>query len=190
MKKQSKKTQLGKKKLSEKGFFSFIIVLVLAVVILTITAEQQKTNSIFVEIKNELIKNEQSHKEKIIMENNTDTIIQTELTKQMILRNFNQTLIENAINSRLFDYLKDKTKTFDSITKTSGTLSMNYLNENTKAFIYEIEGIMYGEYIFSSNLTKSSTIKKELGEKTKQEFMIPAGYTIRKILGEELLELN
>ncbi len=187
-----KKKQISKKfkKRKQKGFFSFVIVLALALILLTIVAEVQNNNSLLAKTKNELIKSEIGHKEKTLLESNTDTIIETKLKEQMKLRNFKSTSIENAINTALYNYLKEKAKTYDTITKKQETLSINYLNENTKVFIYEIDGTTYGEYSFTSNLTKSSTIRAELGDKTKQEFFIPAGYIIKKILGADFIELN
>lgn len=175
---------------NQKGFFSFFIVLAISLILLTTIIEYHNNNLLLTKTKDELIKNEQSHKEKTLLENNTDTIIETKLREQIILRNFNSTIIENAINTELYNYLKEKTKTYNTITKTQKTLSISYLNENSKAFAYEIDGIIYGEYSFTSDITKSATIRAEMGDETKQEFLIPPKYIVKKLIGADLIELN
>lgn len=166
----------------QKGFFSFIIVLALAIILITANISQLNQEQIISTSTSELIKSEIAQKDKVLLENNTDTIIESKLIEQMLGKNYNLDYSKNEINKKLHNYLEDKTETIDTFTKQKGKLNIFFLNKNSKTFIYEIDSITYGEYIYASNETKSEKIKSILGNKTKQEFYLPVGYTNRAII--------
>jgi hypothetical protein len=180
LKSKSKKHFFMKIK-SEKGFFSFIIVILIIGIILTITINLNSVNQKLLETKNELIKTEISQKERTLLENNVDKIIEIKLREQILLKNYNSYKIQNEINSKLLKYLQNRSNSCDTLTNQKENLSINFLNNNTTAYVIQTENASFGEYTFTSNLTKTNIVCKELGDKTKIEFRIPAGYNTKII---------
>lgn len=168
-------------KLKQKGFFSFIIVVLIIGIIFVSTINCNKINEKFDKTKNELIITEINQKEQVLLENNVDKIIEMKLREQILSKNFNSYKIQNEINSKLLTYLIDKANACDTISQNKSGLNLIYLNNTTAAYSLQTETVSEGEYIFTSNITKNQIVCKELGEKTKIEFMIPIGYTIRII---------
>ncbi|HNV01035.1 MAG TPA: hypothetical protein PKK60_01250 [archaeon] len=167
--------------INQKGLFNFIIVIIIIGIIFTLVINSNKIKEELEKTKNELIITEISQKEQIILENNVDKIIETKLREQILLKNFNSFKIQNEINTKLYNYLKDKANACDTISESKNTLTTNYLNNTTNAYTLQTENVSLGEYTFTSNLTKNQIICKSLGEKTKIEFRIPIGYNIKVI---------
>lgn len=168
-------------KTNSKGFFSFILTLVLILILFNITIQINNTTKELEKTKNELVKTEIAQKERTIIENNIDKIIKVKLEEQLISKNYNTTKIQKEINSKLIQYLSNKVNSCDTIYKTTKELTLNFLNENTAAFIFDKDGLTYAEYTFTSNITKSNNICKEFGDKTIIEFKIPNDYSIKII---------
>lgn len=166
---------------NSKGVFSFIIILAIISIILITTITINNSNQNLEKTKNELIKIEISQKERTLIENNIDKIIETKLREQIILKNYNSLKIQKEINSKLLTYLQNKAQTCDTFSSTKGELSLNYLNNNSTTYAIQNEYTNYGEYSYTSNLTKNTLICKEFGEKTIIEFKIPINYTTKVI---------
>ncbi len=163
-----------------KGFFSFAVVIAMLVIILIFSLALQNNNLFLEKTKNGLMKIEQANKERTIIENNTDKIILLKLEEQIHKQNFNTTLIQNEINSKLFSYLKDKSSAMNLFFEETGAITINYLNQNTTTFILKANGLNYAEYTYCSSTLKNTFIGKNiLG--TGINFYIPIGYTIKII---------
>jgi hypothetical protein len=181
MLKSEKKNAFFMKKLNQKGLFNFIIVIIIIGIIFSVTINSNKIRKELEETKNELIITEINQKEQTLLENNVDKIIETKLREQILLKNFNSHKIQTEINTKLYNYLKDKTYACDTITESKKTLTTNYLNNTTNTYIIQTENVSIGEYTFTSNLTKNQIICTPLGNKTKIEFKIPIGYNVKVI---------
>ena len=137
MLKSEKKNAFFMKKLNQKGLFNFIIVIIIIGIIFSVTINSNKIRKELEETKNELIITEINQKEQTLLENNVDKIIETKLREQILLKNFNSHKIQTEINTKLYNYLKDKTYACDTITESKKTLTTNYLNNTTNTYIIQ-----------------------------------------------------
>lgn len=165
----------------KKGFAAFVLMICVTMLLLNISALLQKNSFEIAKNENELIKAELAQKERTLLENNTDTIIQTKLAEEILKRNFNSKKIQNSINSTLLNYLTNRAEACEIITKKRNKLDLIFLNKNTNAFSFEVDGVIYAEYSFVSNIQKSEIVCKILGGEVLLEYKIPTGYTIRAV---------
>ena len=165
----------------QKGFFSFIAIFSLLVVILIAQSTFNQSQNDLTKIKDTLIKAEIASKERTLLENGTDKIIKTKLNEQIDLQNFDVLIVQNVINSQLSEYLNNKADVSDIFLKSTGKVSAQYLNESSKVIILKTKEIVYAEYNFSSNETKTNNISKKLGDEITLYFKIPIGYSIKVI---------
>jgi hypothetical protein len=128
------------------------------------------------------MKIEQANKERTILENNVDKIINKKLTEQILKQNFNITTAQNEINSALSKYLQNKVDATNLFYEKKFELNLTYLNKNTSVIIIKAEGLTYGEYDYTSNPIKNEIVGKKIGNKLKTNFKIPAGYMQKIIL--------
>ncbi len=164
-----------------KGFFSFAIAMAMLVILLYFTIGNNENQLLFEKTKNELMKAEESNKERTLLENNTDKIISVKLNEQILLKNYNVIKAQNSINSALANYLKNKTNTSGIFFENLGEVSTTFLNENSSVLILTVRGVTYAEYTYTSNPSLNTIVSKRFGEKIITYFKIPIGYTQRKM---------
>jgi hypothetical protein len=150
-----------------RGIFSFSIILVVLVVLLNLSLVENNFYAKIEKAEKDCIEAENSSKERTILENSIDKIIEAKLGEQMRNRNFLPASVKNEINQRLSEYLPSATKEF--------------LNSNSNAYTMEAGGKKYGEYSFTSNEMKTIFITKKIGKKSTAYFTIPVDYSIKLI---------
>ncbi len=167
--------------MKNKGLFSFMLFLVLLIIILELSIFLQKNESDFEKTKNELIKLEESNKQRTIIEENIDKIIKIKLEEQILKNNSNIFVAQKEINTKLFEYLKERAKATDIFFENEKELSIEYLNQNSVISIIQIKDITYAEYFFTSNILKTNIVSSKIGNKIKVFFRIPVDYTIKVV---------
>jgi hypothetical protein len=165
-----------------KGFFSFAVVLGMILILFWFNYELDNNGQEIEVVKNELMKIEQANKERTLLENNVDKIIATKLTEQILKKNFNITSAQNEINKQLFKYLENKVDATNLFYEKKFELNISYLNKNTSVILIKAEGLTYGEYDYTSNITKNEIVGKKIGNKLKTNFQIPTGYSQKIII--------
>ncbi|MFA5357360.1 MAG: hypothetical protein WC308_00340 [archaeon] len=165
-----------------RGLFSFSITLAMLAILLSLSISGNNFYSKLEKGKSALIEMEISSKERTLMENNTDKIIEKKLEEQIAKRNMKPELAKDEINSALTNYLAERAEEStifgETISKTTGK---EFLNETSNAFVIETSVGGYGEYSFSSNLQKNTIISKSFGKNSTTKFTIPIGYTMRLV---------
>jgi hypothetical protein len=165
----------------QKGFIAFVITLAIALLMLCTTQYFENNQNMMNSTEKELIKAEMAHKERTLLENNTDTIIKTKLEGELLKKNFNPYKIQTEINSALLHYLESRASACEIISKKKNKLDIFFLNKNTSAYAFTIDGITYAEYSYVSNTQKSEIVCKILGGNILLEYQIPPGYTIKVV---------
>jgi len=160
-----------------KGFVSFTLVIAIIAVLLFFKIGMMETETKLDSATNELIKAEITNKDRTMLENGVDKIINKKLEEQILKNNFDTTRAQNEINIELSKYLYNKTYGAKITGENIGESTNTFLNENSKVTILKTKYLTYAEYNFCSNLLKNTTIKKKFGNEIKTEFMIPIGYT-------------
>ncbi|MCX6801340.1 MAG: hypothetical protein NTZ73_04075 [Candidatus Diapherotrites archaeon] len=167
-----------------RGIFCFSITLVMLAILLNFSIIENGFYSKLEKGKSALIEMESGNKERTIIENNVDKIVSTEIAEQIENGNLNSESIKDEINSSLAGYLKGRANASTIFSKTQGsTITKEFLNGNSNAFILELGGKKYGEYSFASNAEKTNIVSKTFGNNAKAIFTIPIDYTIRKLAG-------
>ncbi len=164
-----------------KGFFSFLIIIAITIVLINFCLILQNNSKDFKEIKNELIAIEKASKERTLLENNVDKIISKQIEDILFLEETNVIHAQNKINSKLLDYLNEKAFATDFFLENENLLTLNYLNENSILIIFKTNETSYIEYLYTSNITKTKNVSAQLGEKIKLFFVIPIGYSQKVI---------
>lgn len=161
--------------MNKKGFTGFILVLALITLILFFTIEINQNKINLKQTENELIKAEMANKERTLIENNIDKIIEAKLNEQLLLQNFNTQIAKNSINSTLSNYLKEKAK-IHLYTGQQKEISTLFLNQNSSVQLLKTQYFIYAEYVYAPN-TITTQIKQILGNKLTSEFIFPNYYT-------------
>ena len=161
--------------MNHKGFVGFVLILAMITLILFFTIQINQNNENLEKTINELIKAEISNKERTLLENNVDKIIDTKLNEQITLQNFNTTTAKNSINSALYNYLNLKAKIY-LFNEQSSTITLLFLNQNSTVQLLKSEYFIYAQYVFVPN-TVTTQIKQKLGNKLVSEFIFPNNYT-------------
>jgi hypothetical protein len=161
--------------MNNKGFVGFVLILAMATLLLFFTIQLNQNNENLEKTKNELIKAEIANKERTLLENNVDKIIDTKLNEQITLQNFNTQTAKNSINSALFNYLNKKAKVY-LLNGTTNEISLLFLNQNSSVQLLKSEYFIYAEYVYSPN-TLTTQLKQKLGNKLISEYIFPANYT-------------
>ncbi len=161
--------------MNNRGFVGFVLILAMLTLLLFFSIQLNQNNENINKTKNELIKAEQSNKDRTILENNVDKIISTKLNEQIISQNFNTQLAKTSINSSLANYLKDKAKVY-LVNEQKSEVSTLFLNQNSTVQLLKSEYFIYAEYVYSPN-TITTKIKQILGNKILTEFIFPSNYT-------------
>ena len=164
-----------------KGFYSTIIIIILLLILVSFSIFSAQTNNKITKMKNDLIILENASKERTIIENNVDRIIQIKLLEQVEKENYNLILIQTEINSSLLKYLKNKTVATNMFFENSSPLTLEYLMLNSTAYLLEIKGIKYAEYSYTSLPLMNSIVSAKLGNGTIIHFKIPIGYSTKVI---------
>jgi len=161
--------------MNKKGFVGFILILAIITLLLFFTIQLNQNNENLEKTKNELIKAEMANKERTILENNVDKIIDIKLNEQITLQNFNTQTAKNSINSTLANYLNGKAKIY-LLNNQTREISLLFLNQNSSVQLLKSKYFIYAEYVYAPNLF-SNTIKQKLGNKLIIEFIFPSYYT-------------
>jgi len=164
-----------------KGFFAYAIAIALLVVLLFFCIGNNQTQNTLEKTKYELIKAENANKERTLLENNTDKIINTKLQEQIFLRNYNVAKAQTSINTALANYLKGKATATSIFFENIGEITPIYLTENSSVVILTARGVTYAEYTYTSTPLLNTIVSKKLGENIITYFKIPIGYS-QKIL--------
>jgi hypothetical protein len=165
----------------KKGFYSFSIVMAMALILLMLTFVSNESAQKISSIENNLIKADISNTKRTIMENNVDRIIQAKLKEQIALENFDLILAKTSINMALLNYLKGKAKATNIFFENETTLTLTYLNITSSALLLQTNGRTYAEYTYTSDPTKQSIVSKKIGDKITLYFIIPIDYTQKMI---------
>jgi len=158
-----------------KGFVGFVLILAIITLLLFFTIQLNQNNYDLEKTKNELIKSEQANKERTLIENNVDKIIDTKLNEQITLQNFNTTIAKNSINSVLSNYLQNKAKVY-LVNGNTKQITTTFLIQNSSVQLLKSEYYIYAEYNYAPN-TITTTLKQILGNTLQSEFVFPANYT-------------
>lgn len=141
----------------------------------------EKNNSSFEKMKNELIILEQNNFQRTIIEQNIDKIIYLKLKENNLKRNTNIFVAQKEINQKLLNYLKDKASATNFFLENEKKLSLDYLNSNSVVSIFQTKNIIYSEYVFTSNYSKTQNISQKMGNDFKIYLKIPIDYFVRVI---------
>jgi hypothetical protein len=158
------------------GFFTFILVLVMLLFLLELSIIFNNSNFILSETKTDLIALEQANRERTIIENNVDKIITNKLTEQLEKENLNVLIAQTEINLFLLTYLQTRAKRSNLFLEEGGDIDLFYLNQNTVVVLLQVEGVSYGEYVFSSNELKTNNVSKLIGDTIKVQYKLPIEY--------------
>ncbi len=161
--------------MNKKGFVGFALMLAMSVLLLFFTIQLNQNNETMEKTKNELIKAETANKERTLIENNVDKIINVKLNEQIILQNFNTSTAKKSINSALFDYLNKKTKVY-LFNGSTNELSTAFLNQNSSVQLLKSEYFIYAEYVYAQNIP-TTQLKQIFKNKLISEFIFPTNYT-------------
>ncbi len=164
-----------------KGFVSFAVILAILAALLFFKIGTMDVENKLNIVENELIKAEISNKERTILENNVDKIVEIKLNEQIFKNNFDVIKAQDEINTTLSKYLLNKTYGATLAGEKISEATKLFLNQNSKVTILKTRYFTYAEYTFCSNALKNTTIKKALGNNIKSEFTIPIGYS-KKII--------
>lgn len=156
------------------GFVGFALILAMSVLLLFFTIQLNQNNEIMEKTKNELIKAETANKERTLLENNVDKIIDVKLNEQILLQNFNTSNAKKSINLALFNYLNKKTKVY-LFNGATDELSTTFLNQNSSVQLLKSEYFIYAEYVYAQN-TPTTQLKQIFGNKLISEFIFPTNY--------------
>jgi LAS superfamily LD-carboxypeptidase LdcB len=165
-----------------KGFFSFLLVLVMMNILFGLIIITQDTQNTTKKTNIELIALENASKDRAILENNVDKIIYQSLLEIALLKKTNLTTSKDTINTKLLNYLKNKAYATNSDLKNPHTLTLSYLNNSTRLEIYGLDQISYVNYYFTTGESLTNNISTELGNSIKLTFKIPKYYT-QKVIG-------
>jgi len=146
-----------------KGFFGIIIVFVILSLLLIVSLKENNFHNELKKATVFMIEAEQASKNRTIMENNVDKIIEQKLDEQIFKKNFNIDLLLNNINEAQV-----------------GPPTKEFLNNNSTAMIIENNGIIYAEYFFTGGLVKTNTISTNFGKNIELFFKIPTDYVARR----------
>jgi hypothetical protein len=160
-----------------KGFFAFATVLAIISLLLIFSHNSAESSFILEQTENELIKTEEAHKERTLLENNVDKIVEEKLKEQIEKRNHNTKKALEEISASLSEFLKEKTVAKTIFGQTIGEVTKEFLNENSAVQIIKTKKFIYAEYTFTSNLSKTNTITADFGNEIKIEFRVPIGYS-------------
>jgi len=164
-----------------KGFFAYAATMAMIIILLFFIPSITNNTNELEKTKNELIIAEEANKERTLIENNTDKIIYAKLNEQIGTQNFQVLLAQNEINYALEKYLRNKTSATTILGQKIGETTKDFLNENSSVAIFQTKEIIYAEYVFTSNLTKNTTVSVKLGNKIINQFQIPPGSTTKII---------
>ena len=107
-----------------KGFFSFILLFLMAVIILEYSLFFVSQENNFLETKIELIALETSNKDRTILENNVDRLIFNTLNNELD-KTTNLIIIQNSVNLKLLNFLDGKVIAKVKKVKKNLNLSLN-----------------------------------------------------------------
>jgi len=162
-----------------KGFFGFAAGLAMIVLLFFLGAAIVQSESELNTAQNELIKAEESNKERTLLENNCDKIIYAKLNEQILKNNFNVISAQNEINSALANYLYKKTRIMNLFYEEIGEVTTSTLNQNSAVVLLQTKEVIYAEYAFTSAPILNTRVGKKLGEKIIAYFELPIGYTTK-----------
>jgi len=161
-----------------KGFFSFILLFLMAVIILEYSLFFVSQENNFLETKIELIALETSNKDRTILENNVDRLIFNTLNNELD-KTTNLIIIQNSVNLKLLNFLDGKV--IAKVKKVKKNLNLSFLNNSSSVISFETQKIKYAEYVFTHGPLLNNSISKTLGNEMKTNFTIPVYYTQRVI---------
>jgi hypothetical protein len=165
-----------------KGFFSFLIVLVMMNILFGLIIITQNTQNTTKKTNIELIALENASKDRTILENNVDKIIYQSLLEIALLKKTNLKTSKDNINTKLLNYLKNKAFATDAKLQNPYPINLTYLNNSTRLEIYGSDQISHVNYYFTTGEFFKHNISTELGNSIKLIFKIPRYYT-QKVIG-------
>ncbi len=165
-----------------KGFFSFLLVLVMMNIVFGLIIITQDTQNTTKKTNIELIALENASKDRTILENNVDKIIYQSILEIILLEKTNIPTSKDIVNTNLLNYLKNKAYATDILLQNPHTLTLSYLNNSTKLVIYKSDQISHVDYYFTTDESLTNNISTELGNSIKLIFKIPQYYT-QKVIG-------
>lgn len=164
-----------------KGFFSFLIILFLIIFLFNILIffenEDNKKNDLI----NNLIELENASKERTIIENNLDRIIEKKLLDTLITENYSLNNAKENVNKAIVNFLKEsyfKNIYFENNEK----ITPQKLNSMTNISVFEINGIKFALFEFTSNSSKTQVISKKLGKGFDFHFELPINYQNKMVI--------
>jgi hypothetical protein len=164
-----------------KGFFGFVIVFAILVLLLTLVTFENNFYSSLEKAKIMIIDSEQASKERTILESNIDKIIFSVLEEQVLQENFEIENVKNEVNQKIIIYIKGRAKASTIFFENNKEPTTNFLNENSESLLVEKSGITYAEYVFTGGILRNNTISNNFSKNAKIFFQIPPGYTVRVI---------
>ena len=170
--------------MNNKGIFCFLILLAFS----AIQAEQFKGNRTQMlqleKAKATAMEAEQLNAIKLSIEINTDKVVKQTI-HEALLQNKEPEEIRDAVNQKLTQLFNATSEAYKTakieFKSTAGQLNTEFLNNNSKAIVSKIDKkTIAAEYVFTGGILKNQEAFAEItGKKTRQQFKIPIGYTIK-----------
>jgi len=167
--------------IGNKGLFCFMLVLAMTLILLELSVFSSSDLFVLNKTKTQLIDFERASMQRVLLENNTDKIVFSLLEKNALLRNLNAKAVQTEINSALLFYLAEKSFASTIFFDRFNPLSLDFLMMNSSVAVFQSQGLVYAEYAFVSDVSKTKTVASQLGTDAKIFFMLPAGYSINLI---------
>lgn len=166
----------------KKGFISFGITLAAITILLFFSQALAAETAKIRETTQELIIAEEANKERTLLENGFDKIVEKKLFEQVIKDNYNTNKAREEINAALSQYLKGKAYASNIWHAKTGEATAEFLNENSAVQMLKTDLMIYAEYTFTSNLPKTTTVSARFGRNIVSYFQMPAGYAHRIVI--------
>lgn len=164
-----------------KGFFSFIVVLILIILLFSILVFFENEDSKKNKLINTLIEIENASLKRSLIENNLDRIIEKKLLETLITENYTLSNAKENVNKSIINYLNDA-KIKNIYFKNDKKISLGKLNSITNVSILEFNGIKFALFEFTSNSLKNQVISKKLSSNFEFYFELPINYQNKVVI--------
>ncbi len=187
---------------SNRGLFAFSIGMILLIIMVNFVLIEKSFSEKINETKNILIDGENASKERTLLENNFDRVIEEKLLEQIKLKNYNNGLAKKIISKEIEEKFPEieQTSIFDAelnedeqdaeSKKNKIKIDSDFLEETSEVILIETDEGTYAEYTFTSTKMKDKIMQKRFGKKSIILFKVPIGYSVKKFFPLNLIELE
>ena len=187
---------------SNRGLFAFSIGMILLIIMVNFVLIEKSFSEKINETKNILIDGENASKERTLLENNFDRVIEEKLLEQIKLKNYNNGLAKKIISKEIEEKFPEieQTSIFDAelnedeqdaeSKKNKIKIDSDFLEETSEVILIETDEGTYAEYTFTSTKMKDKIMQKRFGKKSIILFKVPIGYSVKKFFPLNLIGLE